>query len=218
MSGTKQALSFLRYFKNRRIKKRALEMTPVLERLQSGDIMLVHTKGSILSSIIRKVTKSYWNHTALVLTNFARLPEYKTTIVIEVQDEGVIAHRIGNFLDPNKFDIAFKRVPNLSDGEKDMVRHYLLSHIDTPYDTARLFDILLGMLTGNMMAKFTNTKQAVCSSLIQKAFYHAMPEEKKRQVIFIRNFRNADDLEFASPADIARSEKAVWVFNPQNQH
>jgi hypothetical protein len=99
-----------------------------------------------------------------------------------------------------------------------MVRHYLLAHIDTPYDTARLFDMLLGMLTGNMMAKFTNTKQAVCSSLIQKAFYHAMPEEKKQDVIFVRKFRNADDLEFASPADIARSEKAVWVFNPQNLH
>lgn len=218
MSGTKQVLSFLRYFKNRRIKKRALEMTPVLERLQSGDIILVHTKGSLLSAIIRKITKSYWNHTALVLTNFARLPEYKTTIVIEVQDEGVIAHRIGNFLDPNKFDIAFKRVPNLSTTEKDMVRHYLLSHIDTPYDTARLLDILMGFITGRALKKFSNTSQAICSSLIQKAFYNAMPEEKKRGVIFVRNFKDQDDLEFTSPADIARSEKAVWIFNPQNQY
>ena len=178
---------------------------------------MVHTRGSILSALIRKILKSYWNHTALVLTNFSRLPEYKTTVVIEVQDEGVIVHRISAFLDPDKFDIGIKRVPNLKAAEKDMIRHYLLSHIDTPYDTARLLDMLIGMLMGDIMTKFSNTKQAICSSLIQKAFYYAVPEEKKQDVVFLRDFKNESELEFVSPADIARSDKAAWIYNPHNK-
>jgi len=206
------------YFKNRRIRKRAMELAHILEHLQSGDIILVHTKNSLIGSIIRKATRSYWNHTALVLTNFSHLPEYKTTIVIEAQDEGVVAHRIGAFLDPNKYDIAIKRVPHLSETEKDMVRHYLLAHIDVQYDVARLFDFFIGIFTGRALTTFSDTSQAVCSSLIQKAFYHAVPEEKKREVIFVRNFKDQNDLEFVSPADIAKSDKAVWIFNPHSHH
>jgi len=206
------------YLKNRRIRKRALELAHVLAHLESGDIILVHTKGSLLSALIRKLTKSYWNHSALILTNFTHLQEYKTTIIIEAQDEGVIAHRIGAFLDPKKFDIAIKRVPNLNDLEKDMIKHYLLSHIDVPYDTARMMDILLGIFTGKMLLKFSNTHQAICSSLIQWAFYRAMPKEKKRDVIFARDFKNENDLKFILPADIARSDKAVWIYNPHNYH
>lgn len=206
------------YLKNRRIKKRAAELTDVLGNLQSGDILLVHTKGSLLSAIIRKLTKSYWNHSALVLTNFSHLQEYKTTIVIEAQDDGVIAHRIGAFLDPKKFDIAIKRVPFLNAVEQDMVKHYLLAHIDVPYDTTRLVNVLLGLLIGKTYTQLTNTRQVICTSLIQKAFYEAMPTGRKHEVIFVNNFKSEDDLEVASPADIARSDKAVWIYNPHNHH
>lgn len=206
------------YLKNRRIKKRAAELTDVLGNLQSGDILLVHTKRSLLSAIIRKLTKSYWNHSALVLTNFSHLQEYKTTIVIEAQDDGVIAHRIGAFLDPKKFDIAIKRVPFLNAVEQDMVKHYLLAHIDVPYDTTRLVNVLLGLFFGRTYAQLTNTRQVICTSLIQKAFYEAVPAERKHEVIFVNNFKSEDDLEVASPADIARSDKAVWIYNPHNHH
>jgi hypothetical protein len=209
----------LGYFKKRRIKKRALELAHTLESLQSGDILMIHTKNCLFSTLIRKLTKSYWNHTALVLTNFAHLPEEKTTVVIEVQDGSVIAHRLGIYLDPHQFDLAVKRVPQLNDTEKDKVKHYLLSHIDVPFDSARLFDFLIGIfITGKAAVKFSDTNQVICSSLIQKAFYNAMPEEKKQEVIFAPDFKSEDDLDFVSPADISRSEKAVWIFNPQNQH
>ena len=206
------------YFKNRRIKKRAAELAHVLKELHCGDILLLHTKSSIIGALIRKFTKSYWNHTALVLTNFSHLPEYKTTVVIEAQDDGVMAHRIGMFLDPKKYDIAVKRVLFLDDTEQDMVKHYLLSHIDVPYDSARIFNILAGMFIGKTYSQLMNTRQVICSSLIQKAFYYAVPAEKKSEVVFVPKFKSETDLELTSPADIARSDKAAWIYNPRGHH
>jgi hypothetical protein len=95
-----------------------------------------------------------------------------------------------------------------------MIKHYLLSHIDAPYDTARLLNILLGIFIGRTLDQLNHTHQVICSSLIQKAFYHAVAIERRPNVIFAQNFKDEKDLEFVSPADIARSEKAVWIYNP----
>ena len=60
-------------------------MTELVEKgkLKRADIILTHSKGSLLGWLIRFGTKSYWNHAALVYVIRNPQQGYDTPFIIE---------------------------------------------------------------------------------------------------------------------------------------
>jgi len=183
--------------------------------LQTGDIILLHTRFRFLSWLIRKGTKSYWNHVAIVLTTFEDLPGYHSVLVAEAASDGIEIHRIYKFLDNSSYDIGIKRVSGLTKSERDNLTGYILSHIDTPYDYRRLAGLFFAFITGRLDRVMTwiNPKSFICSSFIQKAFYFSVSKHHQSRIIFAQPGDVIKTLEFISPADIAGSGQCEWIFN-----
>ena len=199
--------------RKRRIKE--AQFHKVVAELQPGDIILVRTRFFWLSILIRWVTKSYWNHSALVLTTFEELPGYHAVLVAEAALDGIEIHRIQKFLDNSRFDIGVKRVPKLTAPERAHLTGYILSQVDSPYSLRRLAVSAYALLTGDFKhaINFINIRTFLCSSFIQKAFYFALPSDRHSRVIFLPADDAARSVEFLSPADIAASPNAEWIFN-----
>ena len=47
-----------------------------LDKIKRGDILLVHTKRSLTSWLIRKFTRSYWNHVGLFVSKDDQWPKW----------------------------------------------------------------------------------------------------------------------------------------------
>lgn len=184
----------------------------LISKLKTADIILVHTKGSLLSSFIRRMSKSYWNHTAIVFTSFDEAPEYKTVMVAEAT-EGIVVHSIDKFLDTSKYDIGIKRVKWLTREDCEKIRNFILYNVDMPYDVKRLANDLLKILFDKPVDWLYNTDEFLCSSYVQKAYYYSLTPNERKKVVFLKKFVNEKDLEFISPAEIARSSNCEWVYN-----
>jgi hypothetical protein len=81
-------------------------------KLKTADILLVHTKRSIWSWLIRLGTHCYWNH-ALIVCEINGLEEgYDSTIVVDPKTDGSIEmDRAGKYLGRlDKYDVAVKRL------------------------------------------------------------------------------------------------------------
>lgn len=205
-------------------EKRAAAWREIEPQLQVADIILVRER-SLLSKTVRSVTKSYWSHAVIVFA----VPDsdilFNNILVISAEDGGIEIHRIQRYTKRfDHFDLGVKRVPGLAREIQEKVLSYVLNNVDIPYDYARLFGFLLYFLLNKfrknsrniLLKRFTNENAFVCSSFIQKAFYAAVPKEKKDEVIFTENRSSRFFLEEVTPADIARSSNCVWLHNPHN--
>jgi hypothetical protein len=200
-------------------KERLAKWKGIESKLKIADIILTTDKQSYLSAAIRKATKGHWSHAALVFFIPNKKLLFNNTLVIEALDNGIEIHRIQKYtryLD--QFDIGVKRVPGLTDELREKVLAFMLNNVDVPYDFTRLFAYLLKKILGNFVEKYKerliNKDDFVCSTFAQKAFWNAMPEDKKASVIFKKDFKSEFSLEEVTPADIARSKNCIWLYNP----
>ena len=202
-----------RTLRNRHIKE--AQFRKVAAELQAGDIILLHTRFHALSWLIRFISKSYWNHVAIVLTTFEDLPGFHSVLVAEAAEDGIEIHRMQKFLDNGLYDFGVKRVAGLSKEDRDNLTGYILSNIDSPYDYRRLARNGYAFLTGDFkrFKNLVNDKSFLCSSFIQKAFYFSLPPEKRSQIIFLPPHDMERTSEFITPGDFAKTHNTEWIFN-----
>jgi len=86
-----------------------------LPRLEEADLIFVRNKKSLLRYFLRRSTKSYWDHIALVLFVKDLKKDHLHNLIIEAVDpSGIEIHKLDKYLcDPDKYEIGIKRVPNL---------------------------------------------------------------------------------------------------------
>jgi len=205
----------------------------VIKSLKIGDIVLVRSRLGMISRLIRFASASYWTHVALVFD----VPQYLTEgvgldeVLIAETDVSVqmSVHRLQNYLlQPDRFEIGIKRMPGLSDEERERFRGLFLGALDTPYDVLRVIvffiQTLVTWFTGiNISFKaaqqLIKTRRLVCSTFAQRSYYLAVAPHKRHSVIF-RGHENRlgllEQMEFITPGDIARSRNTIWLYNPHN--
>jgi hypothetical protein len=205
-------------------KKRQEDWKKFVPHLQVGDIILTRDTSSIISRSIRKVTGSYWNHVLLVLAVPDTRMLFHNILVIGAELRGIEVHRIQRYTHHfDHVDLGVKRMKGLSEGLKEKILAYAFNQLDIPYDFTRLVGFIEKkvedfFIPGNRhLRKFLMNKDAfICSSFVQKAFYDAMPPERKYEAIFKNDFDATSSLEDITPADVARSKHLEWVYNPHD--
>jgi hypothetical protein len=196
-----------------------------LPPLLPGDIILVRHKRHLARRFLRRIFGSYWDHAVMVI--FPRDPamHLSHTIVSESIRErgtytwwklrGVSLRPLTRFLSkPGKYDIGVKRVPGLTDEERERVVKYMLMNVDAPYWTWSYLKAALAAFFPPYRKIFLARQRFSCSGFIQQAFFDSVEWDKRRAVIFRDNLWSPIELqELITPADIARSDNAVWLHN-----
>ena len=120
-------------------------------KLKRADILLSHTKRSLLGRLIRFGTNCYWNHALMIYTIRNLKQGYDSTFIIESGGAGIDIHNITHyFKQPKKHDVAVKRFE--ADWFKDdsetgglryrkKVRGFALKEIDDKYNHRLIVDI-----------------------------------------------------------------------------
>lgn len=156
------------------------------DNIQRADILLVHTKYSPISWLIRKFTKSYWNHVGLFISKDDQWPKW----VIEALGDGVVGRPFeikyikvmrdddGNIVEvkqSKKYDIAIVRVKNITYEQRKQIatKAYQWALEERSYDYILL---ILGMILHLITYRkwrpaFMNAKYSfICSEVIATAY------------------------------------------------
>jgi hypothetical protein len=197
-----------------------------LPQLRLADIVLVRHKHGITRRLLRRVTKSYWDHAALVI--FSRNPEkgYSADIIIEAIQYGLMTslrrgfeiHRLEKYLkDPDLYDVGIKRFAWLPQEMQNRVRAFVLMNVDTPYYPQSTIKFFFAWISRTYRRIFMRRQRYSCSGMVQKAFYEAADWGERSKVIF-RNmgYTPIQLQDITSPADIAQSDACTWVWNPHD--
>lgn len=186
--------------------------------------MFVRHKKSIFRAALRAVTRSYWDHTALILYPKNNAKGRSFSVIVEsirpayagvLGERGVALHRLDKYMwDPDRYDVGVKRVTALTKEERDRVRLFMLMNVDAPYWRWHYFDVLAAMFVPALREHVLSHQRFSCSSIIQKAFYDAMDWQRKPRVVFKRGVWSPIELlELSTPGDIADSANTAWVYN-----
>lgn len=197
-----------------------------LPKLLASDIVFVRHKRGVFRAILRRITGSYWDHTALVLYPKNETKDRHFTVLVEsirpgiaalVGSRGVALHRLDKYLwDTRRYDVGVKRVPGLTKTERDRVRLFMLMNVDAPYWPWQYLQVTAAFFSKRIRRYVLSKQRFSCSSLIQKAFYDAMDWRKKPHVVFRKVVWSPIELmELTTPADIAHSDHAAWIYNKQ---
>ncbi|MBU0531285.1 MAG: hypothetical protein ABIG32_03510 [Candidatus Uhrbacteria bacterium] len=194
-----------------------------LPPLKPADIVLIRNKHSFFRKFLRRITNSYWDHTALIIYPRGSYAICFSVIVESIRpglfsflsSRGVVLHRLDKYLDnPKKFDVGIKRVPDLTDEERKQVRTFMLTNVDAPYWPWHYIQIMLGSYLPFIRKRILNRQRFSCSSLIQKAFYDAMDQDHKKKVVFKEGVWSPIELqELTNPGDIGKSKNCEWIYN-----
>lgn len=200
------------------------QINGALPELRTGDIVLIRKKkGGLARSLLRALTNSYWDHTALIV--FAKNSEngYSNHIIVEsVQgassrpfyfgSEIHLLHRY--FMDPDSYDVGIKRVTWLTREKRHRLRSFALMNIDTPYYKLSTWRFLRAWLFPSFRQKIMARQRYSCSALVQKAYYESVDDKERLQVLFgDRRFTPIQLLDITSPGDIAKSSLSEWIYN-----
>ncbi len=207
--------------------KRQIEWQGIEPNLQVADIILVRDNEAPLSKVIRKSTNSYWSHVAMVFFVPDKELSFDNILLIGAEHRGIEIHRIQRYThNLDRLDIGVKRIPGLPLKTRERVVSYVLNNIDIPYDFARLFGFFFRYLFTQLRKKhqdpehikkfLINRDTFICSTFIQKAFFEAVPQEKRHAVMFNKELPTPLALEEVTPADIARSSTCQWLYNPHD--
>ncbi|MBI5654522.1 hypothetical protein HZC53_02645 [Candidatus Uhrbacteria bacterium] len=195
-----------------------------LPELRIGDIILIrHRQGGLMRWLLRQVTKSYWDHVALVIFPKNAVKGYGADIIIEAIQygfttslrRGIEIHRLEKYLDdPEKFDVGIKRIPWLDEKMQNRIRAFVLMNVDTPYYPLSTTKFFFAWLSKHYRSLLMRRQRYTCSGLIQKAFYEAADWEERSKIIF-RNigYTPIQLQDITSPADIAQSTTGDWIWN-----
>jgi hypothetical protein len=188
-----------------------------------GDIVMIRHKKVLLRRLLRRITDSYWDHTAIVI--FAKNPVkgYSSDIIAEAIQHravdawrrGVEVHKLDKYLnDPDRYDIGVKRFVDIDDEIRDRVRAFTLMNVDAPYYRLPLADFALAAMSKSIRKFVLKRQRFTCSGLIQKAYWNAAPWERRHAFAFRDLGDSPIELqELVSPADIAKSDVCEWIWN-----
>ncbi len=200
-----------------------------LPQLKTADIVFVHIKGSPLRSLIRFVTKSYWDHVTAVVYHQGE-NRLKHNIIIEnihpkhtlpyyfvdYSLKGTEIHRLNKYLNnPKKYDVGIKRIPWLTEEQREHFASFLIATIDTPYWRLPFWRFFLAAIWPRYRRWFLRRQRWSCSALVQRAFYETVTNWRDRlKVIFKEGDLSPIEMQdIISPAEIAESANAEWIFN-----
>lgn len=187
-----------------------------LPKLQEADIILVHTKKSLLRSLIRKVTKSYWDHVALVLfPRNLQKGRYYNQIIEATDPDGIEIHKLDKYLrDPDKYDVGIKRISHLDLITRKRIVAFMLMNVDAPYYKLSFVRFLIAAISKKFSEKFLGRQRFCCSGFVQRSFYEATNWDEREKIIFRDEFRSPLELQdITTSGDIAKSPKAMWLYN-----
>jgi hypothetical protein len=180
------------------------------DKIKRADILLVHTKHNFIFWLIRKFTKSYWNHVGLFVSKDNQWPKW----VIESLKPGVVGRpfelkylkvlrddngRIIKTGFSKKYRIAIVRVKNLTYDQYKQISYkaYQWALEERGYDFLLLVvGMILHLLTfRHWKPGWLNIKNRfICSELIAVAF---------KKVAGI-DFAKYTDSGYVTPADIGK--------------
>jgi hypothetical protein len=190
----------------------------LLPKLQEADIILVHTKHSLLRSLIRKVTGSYWDHVALVLfPRNLKKGRYYNQIIEATEPDGIEIHKLDKYLrEPDKYDVGIKRISHLDLITRKRIVAFMLMNVDAPYYKLSFIRFLLATISKKFSENLLGRQRFCCSGFVQRSFYEATNWDEREKIIFRDEFRSPLELQdITTPGDIAKSTKAVWIYNKQ---
>jgi len=188
------------------------------DQIQQSDILLVHDRQGMMGWLIRKFTRSYWNHAALFVSKDGLWPKW----VIEAQPGGVIGSPFelkytktirddnGQIIETKpapQFHIAIARAKNLTAQQrKDIATStYKFALQDTGYDYLLLIlGMILHLLTWRRWhPSWLNRKgRFICSELVAAAYTATAAIE----------FGRHTSSGYVTPGDIAASCAAGGYF------
>ncbi len=186
-----------------------------LPNLEVGDIIFLRNKKSWKRKLLRSVTNSYWDHTAMVI--YDKEPEmgYPDNLIIESGKGGVAVHKIGKYMDDaRKYDVGIKRVPWLTDELKERLRALMLLNVDVPYYSYSFWKLALSKISEPLSHYLLGRQRYSCSGFVQKCFYEAMDWHERYRVVFTKEY--ISPLQFQdtiTPGEIARNNKSKWIYN-----
>ena len=165
-----------------------MENIPVVDpvKIKRGDILLVHTHRSSISFLIRKFTKSYWNHVGMFVSKDNQWPKW----VIEALPGGIVGRpfelkyvkvirgdkgKVIQIKPSKKFHIAIARAKDLSYEQRKEIsgKAYQWALEDRGYDFLLLIlGMILHLITFRIFKpRWVNIKSRfICSELIDTAF------------------------------------------------
>lgn len=188
---------------------------PLPELLPADIIVIRHRKGW-LRYLLRKVTKSYWDHVALVLfPRDAKQGRYYNQIIEAADPGGVEIHKLDKYLkNPELYDVGIKRLPHIDAEVRQRIVTFMLMNVDAPYYKLSFWRFLLASISKKFSEDLLGRQRFCCSGFVQRAFYEATDWDERDKVIFREEFLSPQELQdITSPADIARSTKCVWIYN-----
>lgn len=200
-----------------------------LPALKPADIVLVHIKSSPLRALIRLVTKSYWDHVAMVvypsgenklshsiiMENFPP-PHTWLYFFMHIAEKGTVVHRLEKYLNkPKKYDVGIKRLSWLSEEHRRRVASFMLTNLDTPYWRLSLWRFFWAAVWPQYRRWFLRHQRWSCSALVQRAYYESMGDWRDRfKVIFKSGDLSPIEMQdLVSPAEIANFSGSRWIFN-----
>jgi hypothetical protein len=187
-----------------------------LPDLMESDLIFIRNKKSLLRYFLRKVTKSYWDHVALVLFPKNKAKGYFYNLIIEAVDpSGIEIHKLNKYLNnPDKYDVGIKRVPNIQESTRQRIMAYMLMNVDAPYYRFKFWKFFFASFSKEYNEEFLGRQRYSCSGFVQKAFYEAAGWEERESFIFREDFLSPMELqEITTPGDIAKSHKSDWIYN-----
>lgn len=201
-----------------RQKQKQQEWEKLMRKLKVADVVLIHTERAFVSRIIRRRTKSYWNHSALIFTDGDRLPS--GPLIVEAATYGIEIHQLKKYLNrPDKYDIGVMRFEGLTDEKrKELVHSFILEHIDTPYDFSRVallfFEKFIHPLSQKLYQRlairFTHKKLFVCSTFIHSAFDYIVGKDAHHSDNLLKESHMHH---YATPADLVHGGRFMWIYN-----
>jgi hypothetical protein len=188
---------------------------PLPELLPADIIMIRHKKGW-LRYFLRLVTRSYWDHVALVLfPRDAKRGRYYNQIIEAADPGGVEIHKLDKYLKNSElYDIGIKRLPHIDVEIRQRIVTFMLMNVDAPYYKLSFWRFLLATISKKFSEDLLGRQRFCCSGFVQRAFYEATEWDERDRVIFREEFLSPQELQdITSPADIGRSTKCKWVYN-----
>lgn len=200
-----------------------------LPALKAADIVLVRIKGSLLRSLIRSVTKSYWDHVTMIvypqgehklehsiIIENIKPPHSLLFFLLDYFLEGTEVHRLEKYLNnPKKYDVGIKRVGWLSEEHRGRISSFLITTVDTPYWRLPFWNFLLAWIWPRYRRWFLRRQRWSCSALVQRAYYESVDNWRDRlKVVFKDGDLSPIEMQdLISPAEIASSANAQWIYN-----
>lgn len=197
-----------------------------MQHLQVGDIVLMRSRNNTLfRRAIRELAQSYWTHAALVFETVTIGGKVVSVSIVEA-NETIEVHRLETYAASEEFDLGIKRLPGLSEIDRDRIRGFFLDALDIPYDYRYIFALfiarILSMFFGTgvyrwFVNRFSHDNTYICTTFTQRALYLASEPSHRRASIFNNDHPElnfAEQMYLVNPHTISTSDNTVWIYNP----